>query len=179
MMRVALATAGALVAASVVFVALVLPAEFGIDPTGVGRALGLTGLSGAEARRGHEPVAGALVIDRRDFELAPFESVELKYDLEAGRGIVYSWTASAEVVFDLHGEPADAAPDYAESFAQGRAAADSGVYHASFSGIHGWFWENRGALPVLVRLRVAGFPNGATLYGDGVPQQLSLADPLE
>ena len=121
MMRVALATAGALVAASAVFVALVLPAEFGIDPSGIGRALGLTGLSGAEARRGHEPVAGALIVDQRDFELAPFESVELKYDLDAGRGIVYSWTASAEVVYDLHGEPVDAAPDYAESFAQGRA----------------------------------------------------------
>ena len=172
--RVKLATAGAFLVASAVFVALVLPAEFGRDPTGVGSALGLVGLSGGAANRGYAPVAGTLVEDAREFELAPFESVELKYDLEAGRGIVYSWAASGEVVFDLHGEPAGAAPGYAESFAQGRAVADSGTYKAPFDGIHGWFWENRSASAVVVRLRIAGFASGATLYVDGFPERLKL-----
>ena len=105
MMRLGLATAAALLAASAVFVALVLPAEFGVDPSGVGRALGLMGLSG-RTDGSYQPQPGALVRDQREFHLAPFESVELKYRLDAGRGLAYSWTASGEVVFDLHAEPA-------------------------------------------------------------------------
>lgn len=175
--RTFLATACAFLAASAVFVALVLPAEFGRDPSGVGRALGLLGLSGSEANRGYAPSAGTLIEDVREFELAPFESVELKYDLEAGRGLVYSWAASGAVVFDLHGEPAGAAAGYAESVAQGRAEADSGLYQASFDGIHGWFWENRGAGTVVVRLRTAGFASGATLFVDGFPERLALGEP--
>ena len=166
MKRVALATAAALLAASAVFVALVLPAEFGVDPSGAGRALGLLGLSGrAEGQYQAQP--GALVGDRREFDLAPFESVELKYHLAAGRGLVYSWNASGDVVFDLHAEPAGAAPGYAESFAQGRGTADSGIYKAPYDGIHGWFWENRGAVAVVVQLETAGFATAATVFAAG------------
>ena len=175
MMRVALATVGALLAASAVFVALVLPAEFGVDPSGVGRALGLVGLSG-RAEGSYQPQPGALVGDRREFHLAPFESVELKYHLDAGRGLAYSWTASGEVVFDLHAEPAGAAEGYAESFAQGRSDADSGIYEAPYDGIHGWFWENRGAVAVTVKLDTAGFATGATVFADGRSESLALAE---
>jgi len=49
--RLALSAAIAAAAATVALVAFVLPAEYGIDPLGIGRALGLTALSeGAEAR---------------------------------------------------------------------------------------------------------------------------------
>ena len=173
-MRVALATAAALLAASAVFVALVLPAEFGVDPSGVGRALGLVGLSG-RAEGSYQPQPGALVRDRREFHLAPFESVELKYHLDAGRGLAYSWTASGEVVFDFHAEPVGAAEGYAESFAQGRSDADSGIYEAPYDGIHGWFWENRGAVAVMVKLDTAGFATGATVFADGRSESLALA----
>ena len=175
MMRVALATAAALLAASAVFVALVLPAEFGVDPSGVGRTLGLVGLSGQAGER-YQPLPGALVGDRREFHLAPFESVELKYHLDAGRGLAYSWTASGEVVFDLHAEPAGAAEGYAESFAQGRSDADSGIYEAPYDGIHGWFWENRGAVAVMVKLDAAGFATGATVFADGRSESVALAE---
>ena len=166
MKRVLLATAAAFAAATALFLTLVLPAEFGVDPTGVGNALGLTGLAGAPPEDVHRTTA-ALARDERTFELAPFESVEFKYDLAAEDGLVYAWSADAEVVFDLHAEPEDAAPGVAESYAQGRAAADAGTYVAHFNGVHGWFWENRGARTVQVRLRVAGFATGATRYHDG------------
>src|SRR5690606_14862203 len=49
--RLALSAAIAAAAATVALVAFVLPAEYGIDPLGIGRALGLTALSeGAETR---------------------------------------------------------------------------------------------------------------------------------
>lgn len=166
MKRVLLATAAAFAAATGIFFTLVLPAEFGADPTGVGRFLGLTGLAGAPPEDIHRTTA-ALVEDERAFELAPFESVEFKYDLANGDGLVYSWTANAEVVFDFHAEPEDAPEGAAESFAQGRATADAGTYVAHFDGVHGWFWENRGATTVAVQLRVAGFASGAKRYYDG------------
>ena len=175
MKRVLIASALALAAASAVFFALVLPAEFGVDPTGTGRLLGLTGLAGEPPTDVHRTTL-ALVGDEREFELAPFESVELKYDLATGAGMVYSWNATGEVVFDLHAEPAGAPEGVGESFAQGRATADSGAYVASFDGVHGWFWENRGYASVVVTLRAVGFMGGATHYADGRSERVPLAD---
>lgn len=173
MRRVLVATLGALLAATAAFVAFVLPAEFGIDPTGIGRALGLTGLAGAPPQDLHRTDT-RLVQDFREFDLAPFESVELKYDLAVGDGFVYAWNATGEVLFDIHAEPADADPGVAESFAQGRATADAGTHVARFTGIHGWFWENRGAATVTVRVRTIGFVTGATRYHDGMSQRLEM-----
>ena len=173
MKRVLLATTSALVVATAAFFAFVLPAEFGIDPTGIGGALELTGLGGSPPRDLHRTDAD-LVEDFREFELAPFESVELKYDLAAGDGFVYAWSATGEVVFDVHAEPEGAEPGVAEGFAQGRELSDAGTYVARFAGIHGWFWENRGATTVTVRLRMSGFVTGATRYHDGMAQPLEM-----
>ena len=173
MKRVLLATAAAFVVATAAFFAFVLPAEFGIDPTGVGGALGLTGLGGSPAEDLHRTDT-RLVQDVREFELAPFESVELKYDLAAGDGFVYAWSATGEVVFDVHAEPEGAEPGVAEGFAQGRDISDAGTYVARFAGIHGWFWENRGATTVTVRVRTTGFLTGATRYHDGMAQPLEM-----
>ena len=183
MKRVLLATLGAFVAATAVCVAFVLPAELGVDPSGIGRLLGLTGLAEAPPTAVRQTDA-ALRQDMRRFELAPFESVEFKYQLAAGDGFVYAWAASGEVVFDLHAEPAGAAPGVAESFAQGRATADRGSYVASFHGLHGWFWENRGHETVAVSLQVAGFPTSAIHYAGGradavpLPSTPSAAQPM-
>ena len=164
--RILLATLGAFGAATAATVAFVLPAELGVDPTGIGRALGLTGLAEPPSRTVRQASA-PLVVDGRRFELAPFESVEFKYRLAAGDGLVYAWAATGEVVFDLHAEPADAPPGVASSFAQGRGVQDRGTYVAAFAGAHGWFWENRGFETVAVALQVAGFPTAATHYYDG------------
>jgi len=43
-----LSTAGALAAAGLLLLVAVLPAEYGIDPTGIGRALGIKGMSVAQ-----------------------------------------------------------------------------------------------------------------------------------
>ena len=168
MKRIALATLAAFIAANGAFFMFVLPAEFGVDPTGVGRALGLLGLAGAPPLDAHRTDT-AFAAETRVFELAPFESVEIKYDLAAGDGLVYTWRADGEVVFDLHADPTGADPEAAESFAQGRDTADAGTYVAPYDGIHGWFWENRGVGSVTVTLHFAGFATGATEYKDGMP----------
>jgi hypothetical protein len=48
--RIALSVVAALVVAALVLVVAILPAEYGIDPTGVGRALGLTELNAPASR---------------------------------------------------------------------------------------------------------------------------------
>lgn len=166
--RVLAATASAFAGAVMVLVTIVLPAEHGIDPLGTGAALGLLGLA--------EPATGALALAlepgpypslEREFELAPFESVELKLRLAAQGTLVYAWTATDLLVSDFHSEPDGAPAGFAQSFDQARTAESHGSFRAPFSGWHGWFWENRTLAPVRLRLRVHGFAEGVREYRDG------------
>ncbi|HAR89745.1 MAG TPA: hypothetical protein DCR45_02085, partial [Gammaproteobacteria bacterium] len=72
-----IATAAAIGVGTLVLVVAILPAEFGVDPIGTGRLLGLTALSADE-----NPFEEQLIAHRNDyveFELGPFQSVEYKY----------------------------------------------------------------------------------------------------
>jgi hypothetical protein len=174
------ATAIALVVAMLVLVTTVLPAEYGIDPLGTGRALGLTALAGTTeddsastvpleaVRQGvNTPQPGQLGQDTYTVELRPFEGVEYKYRLEEGQSLMYTWTASSKVGFDFHGEPDGAPARYSESYGKGEGAAAQGVFIAPKPGIHGWFWENTGAGKITVTLRTSGFYSASTEYRDG------------
>jgi hypothetical protein len=157
---------GAFAGAIAILFLFVLPAEIGFDPLGTGRLLGLTGLA--------NPPSAALTAqslelrtDVMEFPLEPFQSVEYKYELAEGAGMTFSWSADGEVYYDMHAEPEGGPEGFAESFAIGDAARQDGVYVPTFPGIHGWFWENRGAAPVTVRLETAGFYTGAIVFERG------------
>jgi hypothetical protein len=200
-----IATVVALLAAGAILVAFVLPAEYGLDPLGTGRALGLTDLAKATgepvkpaaaervAPASQAPEAAKAIInpvlvlsptgdaptmkdtfiaqrdrfqfDARDVTLEPGEGLEIKYNMKKGAGLVYSWTTSAPVFFEFHGEP-DVKPagkegtDYYESYElddkKGRDQSH-GTFVAPSTGIHGWFWENKGDKPVTLKLASAGF----------------------
>ncbi|MEM8766736.1 MAG: hypothetical protein AAGE43_04785 [Pseudomonadota bacterium] len=172
------ATAIAFLVAMILLFTVVLPAEFDRDPLGTGELLGLTGLS----RTGPTAVTesnAAHAIDRIRFELAPFESVEYKFRMAADSGLVFSWMATGELVYDMHAEPDGAEEGYAESFQQSRGTEGHGTYLAPFSGIHGWFWENRGDETVFVELHASGFTDRATEFrdGDAVSQRLEPVQP--
>lgn len=171
-MRILLATALAFVVAIVVLVVAVLPAEYGIDPLGTGRALGLTALAGVNEMPPAAPAApapqpAALAQDTYTVELRPFEGVEYKYRLEQGRGLVYEWTTTARVEWDFHGEPDGAPAKYSESYEKGNGRSSSGVFVAQKPGIHGWFWENQGAGRITVTLKTSGFYSSSTEFRDG------------
>jgi hypothetical protein len=159
---------GALAGAIAILVLFVLPAETGFDPTGAGRLLGLTGLANPPS-----PALGAqatgLRHDEIEFTLEPFQSVEYKYQLAEGAGVTFTWITESPVYYDMHAEPEGGPEGYAESFAIGDAARQDGVYVATFPGIHGWFWQNRGTEAVTVRLTSAGFYTGAFVF-DGAGQ---------
>ena len=198
-----IATGVALLAAGAILIAFVLPAEYGIDPLGTGRALGLGDLAkatGEPARpaavesaaprtadtakvainpvlvpspTGDAPTVKDAFIpqrdrfqfDSREITLEPGEGMEIKYNMKKGAGLVYSWTTSAPVFFEFHGEP-DLKPsgkegtDYYESYElDDKTGRDQshGTFVAPSTGIHGWFWENKSGKPVTLKLASAGF----------------------
>jgi hypothetical protein len=203
--RLVTATGIALAVAVAILIVFVLPAEYGIDPLGTGRALHLTDLASA-AEQPRKPAAApvaaspsetapevvasinpvlvpsptgdaptvknAFIAQRRPFQfdsreitLAPGEGMEIKYNMRKGAGLTYSWTASATLFYEFHGEP-DVKPagkegtDYYESYdlddKKGKAEAH-GTFVAPSTGIHGWFWENKSDKPVNLKLVSAGF----------------------
>lgn len=127
-----MATLVAAVVAAVILVVAVLPAEYGIDLLGTGKALGLTELAQASEKpapaatdaaailpvlepstTGGAPTMkgtfiaqpGRYKIDSREIKLAAGEGMEIKYNMKKGAGMVYSWIASAPVFFEFHGAP--------------------------------------------------------------------------
>ena len=173
--RLALAAGAALFVAGVILVIAVLPAEFGVDPTGIGRRLGLTAMSDIgksleafEANRGAATAGGPTVAPQEreykqetiELKLGPRESVEYKYRLDKGEALLYSWKASGPVNVEFHAEPDGAPQGYAETYEKKNAQqAASGTLTAPFSGIHGWYWENQTGGDVTVTLSAAGFYN--------------------
>ena len=178
-------TAFAVLGAALLLVTVVLPAEYGIDPLGAGKALGLTTLA-PQMEPVPPPTGDTLApieqgpialypreykLDSREFVLGPYEYIEFKYHLAQNATMLFSWAASADVMHDFHGDGDGAAPSAAESFdASPRRQAD-GSFTAPFSGIHGWFWENPGGDTITVRLTTAGFYTAAhEFHFDGTRQ---------
>jgi hypothetical protein len=194
---IAKATAIALAAAVVILFTTVLPAEYGIDPLKTGKALHLTDLAKAtdaktepKAAVGARPTAAPTGIytaqptsyktDSEDLSLMPGDGVEIKYHMKKGAEMVYSWKANGNVAFEFHGEP-DNKPnkDYFESYElNDKVGADHfyGAFTAPTTGIHGWFWENKGKKQVDIHLTTAGFYDSAKMYVDGSPDELTIQD---
>jgi hypothetical protein len=107
--------------------------------------------------------------DTITIELAPKEGMEYKYRIQRGGAMLYSWTSTSEVHFELHSEPEGAPRGYAEFFATNKRTGDHGVYNAPFNGLHGWWFENQGATPVTVTLTTSGFFTESTEFRRGKP----------
>jgi hypothetical protein len=187
------ATVVAAVVAALVLVAFVLPAEYGVDPLGIGEATGLSGLYQAGAGLG-DPApavitadpAGPLVaqpadhkVDSMSFTLAPNQSVEYKYELATGAAMVYTWKATGEVEFDFHTEPAGKGAAGSESFEKGTAQAGRGSYRARYPGIHGWYWRNTSDNEVTVNLVTSGFYTEAKQFRDDGTTRSKYLDDVE
>lgn len=153
------ATGLALGVAAVVLVVAVLPAEYGVDPTGVGGALGLTELAEATptapaVRVGGDPFA----VHEANVTIPAGDSLEWKLRLDEGAPVVFSWrTRNGTALFtDLHGEPAAGPEGEFTSWNRTTTASQAGDLRAPFTGTLGWYWENDASAPATVHLRVAG-----------------------
>ena len=195
---IAKATGVALIVALIILFAAVLPAEYGIDPLKTGAALHLTDLSkAAETKPESKPAAGArptaaptgiyraepasYKVDTEDLTLFPGDGVEIKYHMQKGAGMVYSWKATGNILYEFHGEPDQKPnPDYFESYElNDKVGKDhsSGSFTAPTTGIHGWFWENKGSKQVDLHLTTAGFYDSAKMYAGDKPEELAIQDP--
>lgn len=166
--QLARAIGAALAAAAVILLVAVLPAEYGIDPTGIGRAIGLLRppVSAVNMSIPVTPEAAATVTrseaafrsDEMTLTLKPGEGAEIKATMVKGGSYVFSWTVEGGTVeFDMHGEHTDGSGGEA-SYAKGEEAASlHGTFHAPFDGRHGWFWQNLTWEPVTVKLKTSGF----------------------
>jgi hypothetical protein len=180
------ATLVALVVAGIVLVTAVLPSEYGIDPTGAGRALGLMDLFAAGGDE-DAPASPATVtpglagpvfpqiyeyrVDSREFAIAPGTGMEFKYELDKGATMLYSWKASGFVDYDFHTEPEGKPSSASDSFEKGVGAQKRGAYTAPYDGIHGWYWENTSNRPVTVSLNTAGFYEEGRLFLPKTPAE--------
>ena len=172
--QIVLGTLAAIAAAAILLVFAILPAEYGIDLTGLGGVVGLTEL--ASARPGVVALqTGEHKTDAAQFVLGPFQFIEYKYRLEKGGSMVYSWNATGQVMSELHSEPDGAPLGYAETFDKQQGTQGAGAYTAPFSGIHGWYWENVDQKDVTIRVATAGFYSAAAeiFSGGDVPHSLT------
>ncbi|MFB0613121.1 hypothetical protein [Aurantiacibacter poecillastricola] len=172
---------GVLLAGAALAVLVILPAETGWDPSGAGEALGLTEIAeptNLELERGmarmeNEEVltvsqtalpASDGITDVWEYELLPFESVEFKYTMPEGEPMTFHWQGTDTLAYDMHAHPFDGGEEVTESYGVDEAREIYGRYTPAFTGIHGWFWENRTMDNVTLRLEASGGMTNATVF---------------
>jgi len=172
------------IGAVAILVTVYLPAEHAIDPTGVGRVLGLTEMGEIKVQLAEEAEADRLLDEQRardqsssvldtvfglfvgtahaqetwqdevTFTLEPGATAEIKMTMEAGNVVDYAWTATGGRV------NFDLhAHSGGESIDYERGAgqtAGEGSIEAPFAGDHGWFWRNRDTTPITMTIQLRG-----------------------
>lgn len=122
------------------------------------------------------PAGGKIRSDRFEFELLPYEGIELKYDLAQGAPMIFAWKASAPVYLDMHSHPFKGGTDLTESFVIGDLPSQTGVYIAPFTGIHGWYWQNRTLDNVTLTLDTTGLMTASRIFNQAGEHPRPLAD---
>lgn len=179
--RLLKSTGVAVLVASALLVTVVLPAEYGVDPTRVGSLLGLTEMgrvkqqlaAEAEAEEAGAPPAATAAApakalpsaspaakpagqrsDETVITLAPDQGAEIKLVMKDGASARYSWASSGgKVNFDIH---ADRPGTPYHGYGKGSSQREEGELTAAFTGSHGWFWRNRTGEPVTITLKTEG-----------------------
>ena len=73
----------------------------------------------------------------------------------------------------------EAQQDYFESYElDDKVGQDHsyGSFTAPTTGIHGWFWENKGKKQVQIHLTTSGFYDSAKMYAGDKPDELEIQD---
>lgn len=177
-------TAIAAASAVVILVTVVLPAEYNIDPTGVGGALGLAEMGEIKSQLAAEAEADRLMElgadeqsslmndifglfvgaahaqeaevwrDETSFTLAPGDSAEWKLVMEAGQTVEYRILIEGGRV---NFDLHGHGGGQSVTYEKGRGSTgDEGEIVAEFDGEHGWFWRNRDNSDVTVTVQVRG-----------------------
>lgn len=152
------ATLVSFVIALLALVLFILPAEYNIDPTGVGAKLGLVILNPQTNQQVVADTSPAVTEQQSVVVTVPAgRGIEYKLSMEQYQKVNYEWlTDNGELYFDLHGEPRGDTTGYFESYAIAEAATMKGSFTAPFAGSHGWYWKNNSDSDVQVQLLFSG-----------------------
>jgi len=154
--------------AIVLLVTVVLPAEYAVDPTGVGRVLGLTEMGEIKQQLAKEALLEETSSEKfeeksepvpiDDMVLAPGEASEVKLFMGQDDVAIFEWIVEqGHLNSTLHGNGTDGEK---VTYRNGRAeTGQDGELKAQFDGRHGWFWRNRSDETVTLTLRVKGSYN--------------------
>lgn len=173
------ATIFALIVAGIILITIVLPAEYGIDPTGIGSGLGLTALNTSLStgkvvsptnqtiEPGQQLLTSAVIrsevpfhSDEMTITLEEDEGTEIKARMKKGEQFVFSWaTDGGKVNVDMHGEQPNAGENFTSYWLDEQQTSANGTFVAPFDGSHGWYWHNRGDKPVTIKVKVSGYYN--------------------
>ncbi len=171
-------------AAVVILVTVILPAEYGVDPTGVGRVLDLTEMGEIKEQLDEEAEqdrlkhsggdkstnlfngflemflspayaqSAASWKDEATFTLEPGETHELKLAMKGGDVAEYKMEVEGGRV---NFDLHAHGNGQSTTYEKGRGSTGSeGELVAKFDGDHGWFWRNRDKSALTVKLQVRG-----------------------
>lgn len=174
----------AAVSAIVILVAAVLPAEYGIDPTGAGRAIGLTEMGEIKSQLAEEAEQDRQMLDAQDDQSSLIDSIlglfvgaahaqtvevwrdEISFTLAPGESaewkLVMTTEQTAEYRMIVEGGRVNFdlhghGSGQSVTYERGRGSIGSeGGILASFDGEHGWFWRNRDKQDVTVTVLLKG-----------------------
>lgn len=156
------ALAFASILAIVILITAVLPAEYGIDPLGLGKKMGLTALA-APAEETNKAImadcegAGSIREDVVKLLVPAHSGLEYKFYLEKNAALTYSWkTDAGQMYFDFHGEPKGDTTGYFKSYKEETSSQDEGSKNMPFAGSHGWYWKNESNSSITVYLETKG-----------------------
>jgi len=149
--------------AAIALLSFILPAEYNIDPTGIGHVLGLTVLNNVEAKTSSASSSKKIseiakwTADTIEIIVPAHSGVEYKFTMLQHKKLTYRWLTNGTVLyFDLHGEPENDTTGYFESYAIANLKGMEGSFTTPFSGGHGWYWKNTSNTPVIIQLTVQG-----------------------
>ena len=177
-------TAIAAASAAAILVTVVLPAEYNIDPTGIGGVLGLAEMGEIKTQLAEEAEADRLMEleaeeqsslmdnifelfvgaahaqeaevwrDETTFTLAPGDSAEWKLVMEEGQTVEYRMLVEGGRV---NFDLHGHGGGQSVTYEKGRGSiGDEGEIVAAFDGEHGWFWRNRDSSDATVTVQVRG-----------------------
>lgn len=166
-------TIAALLFGSIALVSFILPAEYNIDPTGIGSKLGLTRLAQAQpdtvtndepsvilqppAFMANQTVPVMPQSDTIEVIVPPGKGIEYKFHMAQHAKMKYQWmTDGGPLYFDMHGEPEGDTTGYFESYAIATLSKMKGSLTTPFAGSHGWYWKNKTDTTIKVQLTVEG-----------------------
>ena len=183
--RLLRSTVIAMLIAAVILVTVILPAEYGIDPTGFGDLVGLKRMGeikvslaeeaaleesmaiSAESESKAIPVnessgdknsdeISEIKKDKFTIDLKPDQGKEIKLAMAMGDSVNFTWYTDGGVAnFDSHADSKELEIKY-HNYEKGKLERSEGVLVAAFNGNHGWFWRNRTSENLTVTLEVNG-----------------------